>query len=255
LAAEQCRVVLADQNVEAMEEVAKGFLGMAQRSRSTTLSSCMIVECNVTDPNQVNRLMEEADAFAASSASSPEDDSLATLLVNCAGITRDNWISKMDVDEEWQTVMDVNLTGTFLTCRAFLSEQRIIQEQLLLVGDEGGPKAAAAIVNVGSIVSELGNMGQVNYAASKGGVLGLTRSLAKEVASRGVRVNAVVPGFIDTPMAQAVPDHIRERIISKIPLGRFGTAEEVANLVNFLLSPRSGYITGESIAVSGMISL
>jgi NAD(P)-dependent dehydrogenase (short-subunit alcohol dehydrogenase family) len=248
LAAEQCRVVLADQNVEAMEEAAKGFLDIAQRSRST-LSSC-IVECNVTDPNQVNRLMEEADAFAASSAW-PEDDSSATLLVNCAGITRDNWISKMDVDEEWQTVIDVNLTGTFLTCRAFLSEQRI-QEQLLV--GEGGPKAAA-IVNVGSIVSELGNMGQVNYAASKGGVLGLTRSLAKEVASRGVRVNAVVPGFIDTPMAQAVPDHIRERIIPKIPLGRFGTAEEVANLVNFLLSPRSGYITGESIAVSGMISL
>jgi 3-oxoacyl-[acyl-carrier protein] reductase len=121
-----------------------------------------------------------------------------------------------------------------------LSEQRI-QEQLLLGSEEGGgPIKAAAIVNVGSIVSELGNMGQVNYAASKGGVLGLTRSLAKEVASRGVQVNAVVLGFIDTPMAQSVPDYVKERIIPKIPLGRFGTAEEVANLVNFLLSPRSG---------------
>jgi NAD(P)-dependent dehydrogenase (short-subunit alcohol dehydrogenase family) len=235
---------LADQNVEAMEGVAKGFLGAAQRSR-TTLSSC-VVQCNVTNPEQVSSLIQQADEFAASTER-PEAESSATLLVNCAGITRDNWISQMSIDE-WTSVMDVNLTGTYLTCRAFLDQERVDADGKFV-------DRQASIVNVGSIVSELGNLGQVNYAASKGGVLGLTRSLAKEVAGRGVRVNAVVPGFIDTPMAEAVPDHVKERILSKIPLRRFGQPEEVANLVNFLLSPRSGYITGESIAVSGMISL
>jgi len=114
---------------------------------------------------------------------------------------------------------------------------------------------SASIVNVGSVVSEQGNMGQVNYAASKGGVLGMTRSLAKEVACRNINVNAVVPGFIDSPMSQAVPDHVKDKIVQRIPLGRFGTPNEVADLVCFLLSPRSSYITGEYVTISGMISL
>ena len=116
-------------------------------------------------------------------------------------------------------------------------------------------KRYGSIVNVGSVVSELGNIGQTNYAASKGGVLGMTRSLAKEMAYRNIRANSVVPGFINTPMAHAVPDHIKERIVQGIPLKRFGSPSEVADTVAFLLSPRSSYITGESIRVSGMISL
>jgi NAD(P)-dependent dehydrogenase (short-subunit alcohol dehydrogenase family) len=201
---------------------------------------------------------------------------MATLLVNCAGITRDNWVSKMSV-AEWDDVIDVNLKGTFLTCRAFLDQERmkrfqeLSQSQLLLPPSAllateeeeeherslaGNTTNTLSIVNVGSIVSEFGNLGQANYAASKGGVLGLTRALAKESAKRNVRINAVLPGFIDTPMAQAVPDTVKEQVIlPKIPMGRFGRPEEVADAVTFLLSPRSSYITGESVRVSGMISL
>ena len=118
------------------------------------------------------------------------------------------------------------------------------------------PPNAMSIVNIGSIVSEYGNLGQANYAASKGGVLGLTRALAKESARWGVRVNAVLPGFIDTPMVNTVPQDIRDTVIlPKIPMGRLGRPEEIADTVAFLLSPRSSYITGEAIRVSGMISL
>ena len=122
---------------------------------------------------------------------------------------------------------------------------------------DGTPSRTGSIVNVGSIVSEHGNLGQANYAASKAGVLGLTRALAKETASKGVRVNAILPGFIDTPMTEKVPDHVIDNVIlPKIPMKRFGQPDDIANLVCFLAScERSGYITGTSIPVSGMISL
>lgn len=232
LAAEGCHVVLADTNVSAMKSVA------SDHSQTT-----LCVECNVADPSSVKALIEQADsAFSTSTTSTSHQP--ATLLVNCAGITRDNWMARMSL-KEWHDVLDVNLTATFLTCRHMLDQERMKR----MIG------LPQAIVNVGSIVSVQGNLGQVNYSASKGGVLGLTRSLAKEVASRNVRVNAVIPGFIDTPMAQAVPEQVKQQIIPKIPLGRFGEPSEVANLVCFLLSPRSSYITGEAVTVSGMISL
>jgi NAD(P)-dependent dehydrogenase (short-subunit alcohol dehydrogenase family) len=162
----------------------------------------------------------------------------ASILVNCAGITRDDFIDKQTV-EAWDEVCAVNLRGTFSACQAFCR-----------LGNAG------AIVNLGSVVSEKGNLGQVNYAASKGGVLGLTRALAKEVASKGIRVNAVLPGFIETPMTQAVPINVREGIARKIPSGHFGKPQDVANLVLFLAScERSGYITGQCIECSGMIAL
>jgi NAD(P)-dependent dehydrogenase (short-subunit alcohol dehydrogenase family) len=233
LAAERCQVILADKNVDAMERL----------SLEMPLGLSLIVDCNVTDQAQIQNLMVKADDFA----SSDSENNAATLLVNCAGITRDNWISKLSL-ADWDDVMDVNLKATFLTCQAFLSQQRL-ESNLLL------DTTNVSIVNVGSIVSEGGNMGQVNYAASKGGVLGLTRSLAKEVATRGFRVNAIVPGFIETPMTQSIPDHVKDHIMPRIPLRRFGQPEEVADLVSFLLSPRSSYITGESIAVCGMTSL
>ena len=145
-------------------------------------------------------------------------------------------------DEDWDQVIDVNLKGTFLTCQEFLAPERGLVE--------------GSIINIGSVVSQKGNLGQVNYSASKGGVLGLTRSLAKEVASRQIRVNAVVPGFVVTPMSQAVPAPILEAMQTKIPLGRLGAPEDVASLIAFLASgKRSGYITGECIECSGMISL
>jgi len=156
-------------------------------------------------------------------------------------MTRDAFITKMK-ECDYDKVLDVNLKGTFLTCQEFLSPERDLQ---------GG-----SIINVGSVVSEQGNLGQANYAASKGGVLGLTRALAKEVAARRIRVNVVLPGFIDTPMSQAVPKPVLNAIKRKIPLGRFGKPQDIANLILFLAScERSGYITGECIECSGMISL
>lgn len=185
LAAEQCQVVLADKNVEAIERLSSEL----SQTNKTNLAAVHI-NCDVTDPSQVQSLIQHADEFAVSSLEhSDKADAAATMLVNCAGITRDNWISKLSLDD-WNAVLDVNLKATFLTCQAFLEKDRV---EAKLVGNSN-----ISIVNIGSFVSEVGNMGQINYAASKGGVLGLTRSLAKEIAPLGFRANAVLPGFIDS---------------------------------------------------------
>lgn len=233
----KCNVVLADKNVGALEAQAERLPQLSPEH-----SSSLVVGCDVTDLQEVRALVQAADNFA-SQQSEPKEK--ATLLINCAGILRDNWISKISL-ENWDDVLDVNLKGTFLACQAFLDQERILDD-----GNSNG----ISIVNVGSIVSEAGNMGQANYAASKGGVLGLTRSLAKEVAPLNARVNAVVPGFIDTPMTDAIPDHVKSRMLPRIPLGRFGQSSEVADAITFLLSPRSSYITGQCIQVCGMASL
>jgi NAD(P)-dependent dehydrogenase (short-subunit alcohol dehydrogenase family) len=241
----QCHVVMADRNAEGMKNV------LEDMSSSYADLSTYMVQCDITDPTQVQDLIDQADEFALSQSQNDQGSSFATLLVNCAGITKDNWISRMEM-KEWDDVIDVNLKGTYLTCRYFFDQER---------ADRFFPKgtdrnwSSGAIVNVGSIVSERGNLGQVNYAASKGGVLGLTRALAKEVAARNVNVNAIVPGFIHSPMSHAVPDHVKERLKLQIPQRRFGNPQEVADLVCFLLSPRSSYITGECISISGMIAL
>jgi 3-oxoacyl-[acyl-carrier protein] reductase len=238
---------MADRNKEGMKNV------LADISSSSTDPSTQnhMVQCDITDPSQVKDLIDEADDFALSRSQDDQDRSFSTLLVNCAGITKDNWISRMEM-KEWDDVIDVNLKATYMTCRYFLDDERANR---LFPKDGDRKLSSGAIVNIGSIVSERGNLGQVNYAASKGGVLGLTRALAKEVASRNVNVNAIVPGFIHSPMSHAVPEHIKERMMLQIPQRRFGDPDEVADLVCFLLSPRSSYITGESIVISGMIAL
>jgi 3-oxoacyl-[acyl-carrier protein] reductase len=159
------------------------------------------------------------------------------ILVNNAGITRDGLVLRMK-DEDWSSVLAVNLNGAFYCARAAL---RAILKQ----------KQSGRIVNLGSVVASMGNPGQANYVTSKAGLIGLTKALAKEVASRGVTVNAVAPGFIETDMTAGLPDAVKETYRAQIPLGRFGTAAEVAAVVAFLASDAAAYITGQVIHVNG----
>jgi 3-oxoacyl-[acyl-carrier protein] reductase len=159
------------------------------------------------------------------------------ILVNNAGITRDGLVLRMK-DEDWSDVLAVNLNGAFYCARAAL---RAILKQ----------KQSGRIVNVGSVVGSMGNPGQANYVASKAGLIGLTKALAKEVAPRGVTVNAVAPGFIETDMTAGLADAVKDTYRAQIPLGRFGTAPEVAAVVAFLASDAAAYITGQVIHVNG----
>ena len=158
------------------------------------------------------------------------------ILVNNAGINRDKLFVKMDEDS-WSEVLSVNLNGVFNCTRVFIDH--------LLQSDHG------RIINITSIVGQMGNIGQVNYAASKAGIIGMTKCLAKELASKGVTVNAIAPGFIETEMVARIPDKVKEKIISQIPLGRFGRPEEVAHAVVFLASDDADYITGHVLNVNG----
>jgi len=158
------------------------------------------------------------------------------ILVNNAGITRDNLSFRMSL-EEWQKVLDVNLSAAFLVART--------------VGRDMIRKRTGSIINMASVVGIRGNGGQANYSASKAGLIGVTKSLAQETGSRGVRVNAIAPGYIDTDMTKGLPENIKETFIEKIPLKRMGTPRDVANAVLFLASDDSSYITGIVIPVDG----
>jgi len=158
------------------------------------------------------------------------------VVVNNAGITRDGLLMRMK-PEDWELVLRVNLTGAFNFCKAAVPH---------LIRQRWG-----RIVGISSVVGAMGNPGQTNYAASKAGMVGLTKSLAREVASRGVTVNAVAPGFIDTAMTQALPEKARESLLAHIPAGRLGLPEDVAAAVVFLASEGAGYVTGQVIHVNG----
>ncbi len=159
------------------------------------------------------------------------------ILVNNAGITRDGLVMRMS-DADWAAVLQTNLSGAFYCARAALKP--------LLKQKQGG-----RIINIGSVVASMGNAGQANYVAAKAGLLGFTRALAKEVASRAVTVNLVAPGFIETDMTAALSEAVQEAYRTQIPLGRFGTAAEVASLVAFLASEAGAYITGQVIHING----
>jgi 3-oxoacyl-[acyl-carrier protein] reductase len=158
------------------------------------------------------------------------------ILVNNAGITRDNLIMRMS-EEEWDSVLAINLKGTFNFCKAACRQ---------MLGQREGK-----IINIASIVGVIGNAGQVNYSASKAGVIGLTKTLAKEFASRNIQVNAVAPGFIDTEMTQKLNEQQREALLNVIPMKRIAKPQEIAAVVVFLASPASSYITGQVLNVDG----
>lgn len=158
------------------------------------------------------------------------------ILVNNAGVTKDNLLIRMKEDE-WDEVMNVNLKGTFLCTKA-------VSRSMM-------KKRYGKIINITSVVGIMGNAGQGNYSASKAGVIGFTKSMAKELASRGIRVNAIAPGFIETDMTESLNDEIKETMINAIPLNSFGSPKDIANAVIFLVSENSDYITGQVISVDG----
>ena len=188
------------------------------------------IAASVADEAEANALVEQAhEAFGRLDA-----------VVNNAGITRDGLMVRMK-DDDFDRVIDVNLKGTFHICRA---AGKIMMKQRY-----------GRIVNMSSISGVGGNAGQANYAASKAGVIGLTKTIARELAARGVTANAVAPGFISTDMTDALPEKQREAIGEQIPMKRFGTVDDVAHLVGFLASEESGYITGQVICIDGGLAL
>jgi 3-oxoacyl-[acyl-carrier protein] reductase len=162
------------------------------------------------------------------------------ILVNNAGVTRDTLVLRMK-EEDWQQVLQVNLSGMYHCSKAAL--RPMIRQRY------------GRIINITSLIGMIGNAGQVNYAAAKAGVIGLTKALAREVASRGITVNAVAPGFIDTEMTQGLSAQAKADLVRQIPLGRWGTPQDVADCVGFLVSSRASYITGEVIQVNGGLSM
>ena len=188
------------------------------------------VRCDVADSAQVKALMDEA----------LKDFGRIDILVNNAGITRDGLLMMMK-ETDFDAVINTNLKGAFL-CMKAVARQMIKQRY-------------GRIVNLSSVVGLRGNAGQVNYAASKAGVIGMTKSLAKELASRGVTVNAVAPGFMETDMTAAMPEAAKTATLTAIPMGRMGAAEDVAKAVAFLVSEEAGYITGQVLAVDGGMAM
>jgi len=189
-----------------------------------------ILPCNLSDMAAVEVLPKQAIETLGS----------LDILVNNAGITRDNLFMRMS-DEEWQSVIDVNLTATMKLCKGAL---------------RGMMKSRwGRIINISSIVGATGNPGQGNYAASKAGMVGMSKSLAYEVASRGITVNVVAPGFVATAMTDKLADDRKEAILAQIPAGRMGAAEDIASAVAFLASDGSGYVTGSTLHVNGGMAM
>ena len=184
------------------------------------------VQADVSDPDEAKRLVEEAGDL--------------DILVNNAGLTRDGLLARMP-DDDWRDVIETNLSSVFYTCRAVTRGMM--------------KKRAGSIVNVSSVVGLHGNPGQTNYGASKAGIIGFTKSLARELGSRGVRANVVAPGYVDTRLTQAISEEMRGLMLANTPLGRFGSPADVAAAVRFLSSDDASFITGEVVLVDGGLGM
>lgn len=218
LAAQGVKVVASARNAQALANLVDEIKGQG--------GDALAVAGDVAVEADANALVEEAVAAYGQ----------LDILVNNAGITRDGLLLRMK-NEDWDAVLDTNLKGAFLCIRAaakVMSKQR-----------------SGRIINISSVVGEMGNAGQANYCASKAGLLGLTKSVARELARRNVTVNAITPGFIITDMTENMTDKAREAMTEQIPLGRLGEADDIANAVVFLASDQSAYITGQVLGVNG----
>jgi len=184
------------------------------------------VEADVSDPEQAKALVDAVGEL--------------DILVNNAGVTRDGLIARMS-DEDWRVVIETNLSGTFHTCRAAARGMM--------------KRRSGSIVNVSSVVGLHGNPGQANYSASKAGIIGLTKALARELGNRGVRANVVAPGYVDTRLTQVIADEMKELMLANTPLGRFGRPEDIAGAERFLCSEEASFITGEVLMVDGGLGM
>jgi 3-oxoacyl-[acyl-carrier protein] reductase len=219
LHAQGATVALSGTRREALDALAKELDGRA-----------LVLPADLADPAAADRLIAEAEAAMGG----------LDILVNNAGITRDALAVRMK-DEDWQAVIDVDLASTFRLSRAALRGMM--------------KRRAGRIINIGSISGVIGNPGQSNYAAAKAGIVGMSKAMAQEVATRGITINCVAPGFIATAMTDAVSDKTRERFLSGIPLGRLGTVEEVAACVAFLAADEASYVTGQTLHVNGGMAM
>jgi len=218
LAAQGAHVILADINLEGAEKTAAE---MKEGGRKASA-----VRIDVSSAEDVKNVFD----------SIIKEYKPVDIVINNAGITRDGLLIRMK-EADWDLVMNINLKGSFL-CSQQAAKQMMKQK-------------SGAIVNIASIVGLMGNFGQANYSASKAGLIGFTKTLAREVAPRGIRANAVAPGFIDTEMTRVLEESVRAKLIEQIPLARLGQPEDVARCVSFLVSEKASYITGQVISVNG----
>jgi len=218
-------VVVADVQKDSAESTR---VLLEQKPNVSPTAGHASVACDVSTSQEVNRLRD----FAMEHFKRPPE-----IVVNCAGITRDSTLLKL-TEENFDKVIEVNLKGVFLVTQAFAK----------LAADQKTPQS---VINISSIVGKLGNFGQTNYAASKAGVIGFTKSAARELAAKGIRVNAILPGFIRTPMTDKMPEKVLAGFCQQIPMGRMGNPDEIADAAVFLSSDLSSYVTGTTIEVTG----